>query len=171
MYSLIKSYPVGTEDNRPHGVLYAIPYPINCATPAQQTGTIVVWKRRSKNKQVMTYVGPKAKEMNSGLTWLLREFWAAKGQVYNHPTLDAATGLVEPTGHACIGSSRVFEVDHILEHHPAYATSATDPVLTSYTVKWKRYEDVSFIKLEDMVGCPESISEYWASGPRIQRVP
>ena len=119
----------------------------------------------------MTYCDLKSKEMDSGLTWLLREFWAAKGHVYNHPTLDEATGLVEPTGYACIGSSRLFEVDQILEHHPAYASSATDPVLTSYTVKWKRYEDVSVLEVKDMVGCPESISNYWASGPRVQRVP
>ena len=111
--------------------------------------------------------------MNSGLAWLLQEYWAARGHVYDHPTLHEATGLVEPTGYACIPENNLnnyFEIESLVAHQPDHASSATDPALISYTVKWKQYEELTNVKLAEMQ-CEEAVSDYWATKPRVQKVP
>ena len=158
-YSLVKSYPADKIDLRPHGLLCAIPYPIGCATTSRQTGTVAVWKRKYKGEQVMTWVDLKAKEMDTGLAWLLDEYWAAKGQQYKHPSLET---LVEPTEYACVESAREFGLEKVLDHYPTFATSAADTNLRGYLVKWETFSELSYVPLNDMLDCAEIVAEYWA---------
>ena len=167
---MLRAYPANKVDNRPHGLLYAIPYPVNCATPADMIGVVAVWKNKSKKQQVMTWCDLKGTELDSGLTWLLREFWAAKGHVYTHPTLDAESGLVEPTGYACRSDPEpLYEVEKVLSHNPSFAASADDSNLRGYVVKWLSFSESSFVSVAGMTGCAEAISDYWSTEPHVSR--
>ena len=162
----MRAYPETTPDYRPHGLLGGIPYPIGCTSPDQQTGGIAIWKRfiggGTSGDHEMTWVEKDGVAENTGVADCYQVYWRGKGHVYNHPSLDPATGLVERLWKAAVDDSRVFEVSKIVSHFPPTVVAQYDPRLREYTVQWKNYEDAySTVSVADCVDCPLVVAAYW----------